>query len=173
MQEPTTKQELLAILWRMRADLERLVAEAGPLRLEQPGALDDWSIKDVIAHLTGWRWWSVARMEAAATKRPPTPPWSGGLDENDEGATDQINQQFYQANRDRPVAEVLGDSRATFDRLEAAIAALSDAELFEAGRYPWMGQYNNAAIVLGTALHLWEDHYPSLSFFLARASAAS
>lgn len=171
MLEPTTKAELQAILWRMRADLERLVAEAGPGRMEVPGALDHWTLKDVIAHLTGWRWWSVARMEAAAKNQPPTPPWSGGLDEEAEGATDQINQQFYQANHDRPVAEILADSRATFDRLEAAIAALSDAELFEAGRYPWMGEYNKAAIVVGTALHLWEDHYSSLNFFLARSAA--
>jgi hypothetical protein len=41
---PSSTVELQALLWRMRAELERLVAEAGPTRLDIPGAAGNWTI---------------------------------------------------------------------------------------------------------------------------------
>ncbi len=164
----SSKAQLQAVIWRMRADLERLVAEAGPTRMDLPGAAGDWTLKDVIAHLTAWRWWSVARLEAAARDEVPVPTWEGDLDEEDDDDTERINQQFYEASRDRPVEEVLRDSRETLDRLEAALLALPEADLFAAGRYPWLGGYPAAAVVTGSAAHLNVDHEPAINDFLAR-----
>lgn len=166
----SSKVQLQATLWRMRADLERLVAEAGPTRMDLPGAVGDWTFKDVIAHLTSWRWWSVARLEAAVRDEVPVPPWGSDLDEDDDEDTERINQQFYATNRDRPIAEILRDSRETFDRLEAALLALPDADLFALDRYPWLGGYPAAAIILGSAGHLYEDHEPAINDLLARKS---
>ena len=164
--EPTTRVELQAILWRLRADLEQLVAEAGPTRLELPGAMGDWTLKDAVAHLSAWRWWSVTRLEGAAREEAMTPPWDASLDEGNEADVDRINQQFYVASRDLPVAAVLADSRATFDRLEAALLALPEADLFTPGRYPWLHDYPAAAIVTGSAAHLYEEHEPDIRAFL-------
>ena len=166
----SSKVELQAILWRMRADLERLVAEAGPTRMELPGAAGDWTLKDVVAHLADWRWWSVARLEAAARGEAPAPPWGEGLDEDDDADIERINQQFYEASRDRPVAAVLRDSRETLDRLEAALLALPEADLFAADRYPWLGGYPAAAVVTGSAGHLYDEHEPAITDFLARSN---
>ena len=162
--------QLQAILWRMRAEQERFVAEAGPARIEAPGVAGDWSLKDVIAHLTFWRWWSVARLEAAVRNETPSPPWESGLDEENAADVERINQQAYETNHDRPVADVLRDSRATFDRLEAALLALPEADLFAPHRYPWLGEYPAAAIILGSAGHLFEEHTPAIAVWLARSS---
>jgi hypothetical protein len=166
----STKVELQAILWRMRADLERLVAEAGPTRMELPEVAGDWTFKDVIAHLTAWRWWSVARMEGAVKNAEPTPPWGAGLEEDSRAGVDLINQQFYASNRDRSVIEVLRDSRENFDRFETALLALSDAELFDKQRYSWLGGYAAADVVFGSAGHLYEDHVPDIRAFLAEST---
>jgi hypothetical protein len=165
----SSKVELQAILWRMRADLDRLIAKAGPTRLELPGAAGDWTIKDVIAHLTFWRWWSVRRLEAAVRNDVPVPPWGSGLDENDEEDTERINQQAYESNRDQSIADVLRDSRETFDRAEAALQALSEADLFEANRFSWLGGANVSAVVHGSAGHLYE-HEAMINDLLARGS---
>ena len=165
----TTRAQLQDLLWHMRADTERLVAQAGPTRMELPGAAGDWSLKDVVAHLAAWRWWSVARMEGAAHNTEPTPPWGSDLSEEGAGV-DQINEQFHAAALARPVAEVLADSRATFDRLEAALMALPEADLFAPCRYPWLDGYRAADIVLGSAAHLYEDHEPAISAFLVHAA---
>jgi len=158
-----------ALLWRMRAETERLIAEAGPTRLDLPGAMGDWTIKDAIAHLTAWRWWSVARMEGAVRDEEPSPPWGRNLDEEREGDVDRINAQFYAATRDQPVAETLRDARATFDRLEAALLALPEQDLLAPGRYPWLGSYPAAAIVTGSAEHLFIDHAPGIVAVLVRS----
>ncbi len=166
--EVSSTVQLQALLWRMRADLERFVAEAGPTRMALPGAAGDWTLSDVVAHLTDWRWWSVTRLEAAARDVVPTPPWGDDLDENDDDDIDRINERFHAASRDRPVATVLRDSRATLDRLEAALLALPEADLFAAGRYPWLGDYPASAIVTGSAAHLYDEHEPAIIDFLAR-----
>lgn len=164
----SSQVELQAILWRMRAELERLVAEAGPGRMEQPGVMGDWNLKDAIAHMTEWRSWSVARMEGALKNAEPSPPWSAGLTEETDEGTDRINAEFHERNRERPVVDVLADSRATFDRLEAATLALPEAALFDTARYPWLEGYAPADVIFGAAEHLFEDHVPGIEAFLAR-----
>lgn len=159
-----------ALLWRMRAETERLIAEAGPTRLDLPGAMGDRTIRDAIAHLTAWRWWSVARMEGAVRDEEPSPPWGRDLAEEREGDVERINQQFHAATRDQPLAEILRDSRATFDRLEAALLALPERELLAPGRYPWLGGYPAAAIVTGSAAHLFIDHLAGIRIALARGA---
>jgi hypothetical protein len=168
--EASSQVELQSILWRMRAELERLTAEAGPGRMETPGVMGDWNLKDAVAHLTEWRWWSVARMEGALKNAEPSPPWSAGLtEETDEGA-DRINAEFHEKNRDRPVVDVLADSRATLDRLEAATLALSEDALFDAQRFPWLEGYAPADVIIGSAGHLFEDHVPGIEAFLVRGA---
>lgn len=167
----STKEELIAVLWRMRADLERLAAEAGPSRIETPGVAGEWSLKDVIAHLTAWRWWSVARMEGCVLNEEPTPPWSDDLDESTEENVDRINQQFYEAARTAPASEVLRDSRLTLDRLEDAVMALSDDELFDPKRYSWLEGYPASAVVMGSVGHLFEDHERDINIFLSRRTS--
>jgi hypothetical protein len=165
---PSSTVQLRALLWRMRAATEQFVAEAGPNRLTLPGAAGYWTIRDVIAHLTAWRWWSVARLEGAVRDAEPTPPWDSALSEENEADIDRINQGFYEATRDQSIDELLRDSRATFDRLEAALLALPEADLFAPGRYPWLGGYPAAAIVTGSAEHLFVDHLAGIVFALAR-----
>lgn len=164
----STGVELQAVIWHMRADLERLVAEAGPTRLELPDLVGGWSLKEIIAHLTAWRWWTVARVEAAVRGTNPVHPWSSDLDEETEEGTHRINQQFHEANRAKSVAEVLRDSRANLDRLEAATLALSAAELFTPGRYSWLGEYPLAAVITSSAEHLREHDEEATAALHAR-----
>jgi hypothetical protein len=165
----STKAQLQALLWRMRAEQERFVAEAGPARLERPGASGDWTLKDVVAHLTFWRWWSVARLESAVRKAAPVPPWGSDQDEESDEGVDRINAAAHEAARGRSIAEVLRDSRETFERAEAAIAALADRDLFTVNRYPWLVDYAAADIVLSSAKHLFE-HAIDINLFLARTA---
>ena len=54
MARPTSRSELLE---RMAVEYERLhleVAALDPGRRERPGACDDWSVKDLLAHLDAW-----------------------------------------------------------------------------------------------------------------------
>src|SRR6188472_427446 len=50
-----TRLELLARLDLEEVEWKALLAEFGEDRMEIPGVTDDWTFKDVAAHLNGWR----------------------------------------------------------------------------------------------------------------------
>jgi hypothetical protein len=163
----TTRAGLLAALKDLRADIEGVVREAGERRAVQPGAFEELSLKDVVAHLNGWRQLSAARLEAALAHGEPAMPWPGALDEDHD--LDAINRWFYETNRDKSLAEIMNDSRDTFERCERAIIALPEADLFTAGRFPWLGEYVlGPAVVSGTLQHFHEDHEAEIRAWLAR-----
>lgn len=166
-----SKADLLEAIRIQRANIDRVVDEAGD-RMEESGAMDDWTLKDVVAHLTGWRQNSVARMEAAVNNGPLLLPWrnddAGAGGEEDD--YEPINQRMYETNRNRPVSEVLLESRDSFDRLEAAVSTLSEDDLFTPGRYPWLPDHAlGPAVIDGTVDHFHGEHEAGIRAFLDRA----
>src|SRR5437868_143171 len=106
MTETTSKAALLDLL--ERALWDDMVAEIGVERMLQPGATGDWSFKDVVAHLNGWRIKTLARLDAARNRTTPAaPPWPADLKEENDEDVDKINDWIYQANRARPLGDVL------------------------------------------------------------------
>jgi hypothetical protein len=141
---------------------EALLAEIGEDRMDTPGVAEQWSIKDIVAHLTGWRRRSVARLQAAARhEREFASPWPPHLETDDE-----INAWIFDANHKRSVREVLDDSRQSFQDLVAAIDAFSDEELQDPQRFPWMeGEQLRATMYFE---HFHEEHEPDMRAWLAR-----
>ena len=56
---------------------EVFLDQVGTERMDEPGVAGHWSMKDIVAHLTGWSIWNViARLQAALRgEQEPTPPW--------------------------------------------------------------------------------------------------
>ena len=167
MTELNSRAALLAAVRALRDELEGIVAEVDEERAMRAGSFDAWSFKDTIAHLTSWRLRTAARLEAGLSGEEPTMPWPAPLDEDDD--LDEINHWFYERNRDKPFAEILRESRATFDRVERAIAALPERDLLEPDRFPWsQGWALGPAVVRGTVSH-YREHEPDLRARQARA----
>jgi len=163
LQPGITKAELLDELQQENAQFEALLTAIGPTRMTQPEVAGGWSIKDIVAHLTGWRTRTVARFLAARSGDPVTPPpWPTELQDDDD-----INAWIYAANRDRPLDEVLRDSRANFQQLVAAISALDEAELRDPSHFTWLdGERFRGATFFE---HFHEEHEPDMRAWLARA----
>ena len=167
MEQLNTQAALLDAVRGLREDLESAIAEAGEERMEQPGSFGELTFKDVIAHLTGWRQTTVARLEAGQRGEEPVFPWPSHLHEDKD--TDEINRWFFETNRDKPLASVLRDSRETFERAERAIAALPEDDLFILDRFPWLQGYAlGPGVVHGTLDHYRVDHEPEIRAWLAR-----
>jgi Protein of unknown function (DUF1706) len=159
-----TKDEVIAAIARERDAWEALLAEVGEDRMLEPGPMGAWTFKDLVAHLPGWRSRSLDRLEAAARGEPePPPPWPAELETDDE-----INDWIQAANRDRPLADVLRDSRASFARLAEAVRALPDHDLDDPRRFPGLeGQALGPAVLSGDFFaHLHEEHEPSIRAWL-------
>ncbi|MGH2561704.1 MAG: ClbS/DfsB family four-helix bundle protein [Thermomicrobiales bacterium] len=144
----TAKSELLDFIRHERERWETLLDQIG------------------IAHMTAWRDAEIARLEAASCSgTPAAPPWPPSDD------VDQINAWIYQHNRDRSLGDVLRDSRASFDRLEAAVRAVTEADLFAPNRFPWMdGKPIGPAVVHDALAYFPEEHETALRDWLARSS---
>jgi hypothetical protein len=169
MTATTSKAAWLERIETERGLWERLLAEVGEGRMSEPGAMGDWTFKDVVAHLNGWRVLTLARLEAAQHGRDPEPPpWPAHLDEDDEGDLDQINNWIYRAGQDRPLQEVLAEYSQSFERMRAAVAAIGEGDLMDPGRYAWLSGHPLAAVLDGTFGHFHEEHEPGLREWLRR-----
>lgn len=169
MEELNTREALLTTMRELRAEIDRVVAEAGAERAVQPGSFDEFSLKDVIAHLTGWRQMTAARLEAGLNHEEPVVPWPDHFDE--EHDTDGINAWFYEQNRDKSLAEVIAESNDTFDRVERTIATMPEDDLLGPSRFEWLSWTNEGlgpAVVRGSYGHYHEEHEPAVREWLAR-----
>ena len=167
-QNAPSKGEALAAIERERAAWEALLAEVGEARMLEPGAMGDWTFKDLVAHITGWRARSLRRLEAAANGQPePKPVWPATLATDDE-----INGWIYEQNRERLLGEVVSESRESFARLAEIVQMLPDEALSDPDYFPWLeGQALGSAIVNGAFFgHWYEEHEADVRRWL-KASA--
>ncbi|HEX2698376.1 MAG TPA: ClbS/DfsB family four-helix bundle protein [Anaerolineales bacterium] len=163
------KPELLTWLHVEYQNWEGILDQIDSARMEQPGVNGEWSMKDVVAHLTGWNRWLVARMQAAARgEAGPLPPWPAQLQ-----ADDEINAWIYESNRERSMGEVLDETQQVFQQLLAVIEGLPDDlridEVKNGHRtyYPvWIGDERFAAGEFFDHFH--DDHEPDVRSWLKR-----
>jgi hypothetical protein len=160
--KPMTGPRLVEILQTERAEWNALLAQVGPERMEIPGAVGDWSVKQLVAHLS---WYEAAIVEGAEQalstgtfkRRRP------------EGVSmDEMNARIASESRNRPVSEVLAEADSVFVRLLPLIQACPENLLNDPGvlglpedMVPWMGVANNSYA------H-YREHEPDVRAWLAR-----
>ena len=160
------KSELLNRLREKYQQWEALLEEIGPARMDQPGVNGEWSMKDLVAHLTGWHGRQLDTLRAAQRGEPePTPHWPEHLQTEDE-----INSWIYESNHGRSLHEVLGEMRRVFQELFAVIEGLPDdvrIEKIEPEFYlVWVD--DNRYLPGEFFDHFHDDHEPDVRAWLAR-----
>ena len=88
---------------------------------------DEWTRKDVLAHIEAWERRVVDLLERLRT--------GDALAEQVE--TDELNARFHAADGDRSLADVRSGERAAYERMLAAIDGAADEELFDASHFAW------------------------------------
>jgi hypothetical protein len=161
------RPELLSELDTEQKAWEGLLAEIGEDRMDEPGVQGEWSIKDIVAHLTAWRRRTVGRVEAVVGGTPePKPQWPADLQVDDD-----INAWFHARDRDKSVRTVLDESRRVFQQLTGAIEKLPEDALDDPARFPWMeGTPLTGATLFG---HFHEEHEADMRAYLSRQPARS
>ncbi len=157
-----TKAQLLAELQDEQAAWEALLSGVDEAHMTEPGVAGEWSMKDIIAHMTGWRRRSVGRFQAALHHQPmPAPYWPSHLRTDDE-----INAWMVESNRDRPVSAVLQDDRAIFQQLVDTLSAFPEAELLAPHHFEWLeGEPLSGALFFG---HFHEEHEADIRAWLSK-----
>jgi hypothetical protein len=119
---PTLRRHLDAGRIRLDAALAGFSDEAMLDRID-----DEWTRKDVLAHIEAWERRVVDLLERLRT--------GDALAEQVE--TDELNARFHAANQDRSLADVRSGERAAYDRMLAAIDGAADEELFDGSHFAW------------------------------------
>lgn len=161
------KQHMMARLKGEFNRWEELPAGLSEERITAPHLPANQSIKDVIAHLRAWQQVSIARLEAAVLNREPEfPAWLAGLDPESEDNRDNYNDRIYQAYRDQPWSSVHQVWREGFLRFLELAESISEKDLLDVGRYPWLKEYPRFAVLQGSYEHHHVDHLEPLLVWL-------
>lgn len=188
MGERLTHDALLRELRAAHAGLEARVAPLSAAQMTAPGVNGDWAMRDMLAHLTAWQRRALALLEAARDGTTPDPFYT---DPTDDAEIDRRNAVFFAANRVRPLDAVLADWRATERAVEATVPTISEDDLNDPSRFPWLyeavagmngsdetGEHRTrytlcpprptlAATVAGETYEHTGDHLPDIDAYLA------
>lgn len=121
------KTELINLI---QTEYDRLKSTLANLTDEQmllPGVSEDWSVKDVLAHLTFWQKHSLEELQQALRGEPhqsftllPGEDWPAALD--------RINAQTFIENKPRPLAEINTEFEQSYLELMNVLNSLSEED---------------------------------------------
>src|SRR5215217_8860809 len=169
MTDQITKAKLLDELRAARADWDILLEEVGQERITQPGAAGDWSVKDMVAHLTSYSQRFISASEAQF--RGELPPRDG----TESMDFETLNQHYYQLNKDRPLSEILAESEQVFKRLLEVIELHSEEFLIEPQQFPGApvpGPLFIWKILEGDVYGHYREHMEMIREWLARTRSS-
>jgi hypothetical protein len=140
---PATKDELLNLAAREYKAFHESLQGLNESHMNEVW-LGTWSVKDVVAHISGWHREMGPALERLARGEKPIP---GGVSYDD---VDGWNAKFTAARRDAPVADVLLEFDKSHEYFMHAAASVP-AERFQPGKTAWK-------IVDGNSAHHYREH---------------
>ncbi len=124
-----TREQLLA---RIDAAWQAFVNSYAGLtdeQLQEPGVAGDWSVKDLVAHVSWWEEEALTHLpHIMAGGRPPR--YSVAF-----GGIDAFNALMAERKRDLSLAEALGQAKATHERLIAFVASTPEEQFARETRF--------------------------------------
>lgn len=121
------KQQLLQLLKRAHETEQAFVAGLAGDERSASGTFEQWSAKDVMAHVAAWKE-RRAQATSASSRGQPAPP---------DDDLEKINAGVFEANRNRSWAEVLAYSDRAHSSLVECVRALPHEGLTASQTPPW------------------------------------
>ena len=116
--------------------------------------VDNWTLKDVLAHLTSWQEVTLARLVAARLKEEPEyPAWFPGVDPETDEETNKVNAAIYKIYKDQSLSNVKNEWEQRFSEILLVCSLISEDEFSEPGKYQWLNGYPLVAVIEGTLGH--------------------
>jgi len=148
--EVKDKAALRAVTVQARAALDAELAGLSEEQMLEAGVIDDWSVKDVLAHIAGWERMFIGWLDALMRGERPDRPAN-----IDEAWVNETNARLYRENGEKTLADVLAESRAAHEAMLALIDRLTEEELFDPNHFPWTRGHDMAPWLRGNA----DEHY--------------
>jgi hypothetical protein len=162
MEEQMSKDKLLAEIQNERARLEATLDQLDSQQMMVSGVIDDWTVKDLLAHITVWEqrmisWLAVAVRDVEPQMLPPGMTWDD---------LDQWNKQTYQKHSQRSLPEVLADFKHSYPQAVEAVQEISEGDLTDADRFAWREGRPLWEMVAANTFWHYTEHNESLEAWL-------
>jgi hypothetical protein len=148
---PKTKSGLMESTVLERAKLETKIANLSQPELDFPGAMGDWSVKDILQHLVDWEqrwigWYHAGRLGESVHTPEPGYNWRQmGL----------LNERYRQKYLSKPLDDVLSDFHSSYKQIMAVVEQIPEPEMVCIGLYSWTGKLPLIAWIAGNTC----EHY--------------
>jgi hypothetical protein len=151
MNEPSIKSELLAELNQEWVAIEHICAGLSEAAMVAPGVEGEWSVKDILCHISAWEKYLLDRLEMVMTGEPPQYPAMASWDD-----VHRFNAQVYADNKDRLLSSVILEFRSLYRGVMTILEALNDTQLTQ----PYSYDFPDDALTLLQLIraNTWE-HY--------------
>jgi uncharacterized protein (TIGR03083 family) len=125
------KEELLDVLEEGREEFLETIAGLTDEDLERPGCVGEWSVKDVLIHISRWEAELVKMLWQIKQGQRPT------SQQFIKTPVDEINRLWAAEYHQRPLELALDDFESVRRQTVRRIEAFSNDELTDPRRYPW------------------------------------
>jgi hypothetical protein len=136
MDEPLDKATVLNRLQAERARFEATLAQLTDRQIIEVRVLNEWTAKDILAHITAWECQLLCWLNQAAQGQSPDMPAPGTWSEYIEW----FNAHAYAENRDRSLASVRAAFVQVYQQLVAELRALPEDPNDRLWSVCWEGQ---------------------------------
>lgn len=156
------KEHILAALREQFEHWEELLASLSEEQITAPDFDREWSIRDVMAHLWAWQQISIARLEGGVLDREPMyPQWITSIGDDWEENADRVNALTFDNNHEKTWSRVYQNWKNGFLRFLKLGNQISERDLLNGDRYPWLKGYSLASILVASYEH-HQEHFEKL-----------
>ncbi|HEY46856.1 MAG: hypothetical protein AMJ88_06870 [Anaerolineae bacterium SM23_ 63] len=131
-----TKTSLLDAIRDTRAQLEKKYSKLTPEQMIWPGSMDNWSVKDILAHLVDWEQRLIGWYQAGLRGAVPETP-GPGMSWRD---IPTLNQRGYEKHQDDPLDLVMENFQRSYQETLRLVEGMSEEEIYSPGYYKWTGK---------------------------------
>jgi len=160
--EVNSKNDLINLINKSRDRIEKKITSLDREQMLTPGVTGLWSVKDIMAHIVAWEtlmqeWLDMIINEGNIPSQLANPSEINWFDE--------VNEQIYQQNKDRPLDEVLSSFHNNKDVVLDYVSKLPEEVLFDASRYFYREGRPLWIIVEANTFGHYAEHLPDIEKF--------
>ena len=159
---PMKKTILIDEIMHAHQQLCDCIASLSAEDLMTPKTCGEWSVKDILAHITDWEqrildWYRTGLR--GETPQAPEP----GYDWNE---VDAVNQAGYLKHKDQPLNAVLEEFTQSWEEVLPGIEGMSEKALYDKDQFEWLEDYLLVDVVTNNTLDHYQEHLKSIQSWM-------
>lgn len=162
------KYELIEVLEDTHQELVEMLEDLPDSLMLEPGVCGNWSIKDILAHLTYWEGQTITLMFQLkrGIENPNTAHFSSK-------SIDEINDHWQTESQSRPFEIIWDDFTKIRKQTIRRINELDEKDLVQTDRYPCLKGKSLIEIISNNSFEHDEEHADEIREWLDRMDESS